>query len=630
MRCPPLVPLVSLALVLSVTCTTANPGSALSPWSLHEQRTHLPAGWSRARKHHPSAPIPLRFALTQSNLANLEQHLYDVSHPHSPNYGKHWSPAQITNTFAPADESADAVVEWLLQSGVDRERVKLSPTKGWIHVSSTVEEAEALLHTEYHVYGHESGKEHVACNSYHLPAHITSHIDFVTPTIHFDAKLEKRSTHTPAIAKRSSDAAINPATDISNCDEKITPACIRALYNFYYEPVAADRNSFGIVEYNPQAYIQSDLDSFARNFSTGLEDRAPNMISIDGGFDQHQANLTGLDYNGESNLDLEYAMTLATSKQNVTLFQVGELYDPSSSPYISFNNFLDALDGSYCTYDGGDDSSNDVATSQGKDCGTTEPTNVFSTSYYFTEVELSVKYVMRQCHEYGKLGLMGVSVLYCSGDNGVGGSDWNCTNPDGVLNSTGKIFSPSFPSTCPYVTSVGATQIMPGNTVNDPESACENQIYSGGGWSNYFAMPDYQRDAVSAYLKDYPPAYPADIWNSTGVSRAFPDLSANGANYVIASNGVFQLVSGTSASSPVVAAMLTMINDARIAVGKSPVGFINPAIYSLNFTSAFHDITNGTNPGCGTKGFNATRGWDPVTGLGTPDFPALLDAWMQV
>lgn len=76
--------------------------------------------------------------------------------------------------------------------------------------------------------------------------------------------------------------------------------------------------------------------------------------------------------------------------------------------------------------------------------------------------------------------------------------------------------------------------------------------------------------------------------------------------------------------------MFTMINDARLAVGKSPIGFINPTIYSTRFAGLFNDITVGYNPGCGTTGFNATHGWDPVTGLGTPNFPKLLAAWLEL
>jgi tripeptidyl-peptidase-1 len=102
----------------------------------------------------------------------------------------------------------------------------------------------------------------------------------------------------------------------------------------------------------------------------------------------------------------------------------------------------------------------------------------------------------------------------------------------GSETTEGKIFTPSFPSTCPFVTSVGATQVNPNSTVFEPESACEQIIFSGGGFSNYFAMPDYQKEAVGKYLEKFNPKYPPNIWNSTGVSRAFPDLSANG--YVLA------------------------------------------------------------------------------------------------
>jgi len=53
-------------------------------------------------------------------------------------------------------------------------------------------------------------------------------------------------------------------------------------------------------------------------------------------------------------------------------------------------------------------------------------------------------------------------------------------------------------------------------------------------------------------------------------------------------------------------------NDARIAAGKSPLGFLNPFLYQN--ARALNDVTSGTNPGCGTKGFEASAGWDPVTG----------------
>lgn len=152
--------------------------------------------------------------------------------------------------------------------------------------------------------------------------------------------------------------------------------------------------------------------------------------------------------------------------------------------------------------------------------------------------------------------------------------------------------------------------------------ACETIIRSGGGFSDFFSLPDYQSSSVAGYLKASPPPYSAAIYNTSG-SRAYPDLSANGAWYDVAIRGDFQPIFGTSASAPVVGAMVALINDARLAVGKKPLGFLNPTIYSAQFEAGFNDIVAGSNPGCGTVGFNASKGWDPVTGVGTPNFGVL-------
>lgn len=96
------------------------------------------------------------------------------------------------------------------------------------------------------------------------------------------------------------------------------------------------------------------------------------------------------------------------------------------------------------------------------------------------------------------------------------------------------------------------------------------------------------------------------------MTRGFPDISANGVNYVVAVDGVFSLVYGTSASAPVVGAIFTLINAERINAGKAPIGFVNPVLYAN--PGVLNDITSGGNQGCGTAGFTAVEGWDPVTG----------------
>ena len=120
--------------------------------------------------------------------------------------------------------------------------------------------------------------------------------------------------------------------------------------------------------------------------------------------------------------------------------------------------------------------------------------------------------------------------------------------------------------------------------------------------------------------------------NNTGVynrnGRGFPDVAANGDNIAAVYNGALRLTGGTSASTPIFASIINMINEERIKVGKGPVGFINPVLYAN--PEVLNDIKNGSNPGCGTNGFNATKGWDPVTGLGTPDYPRMLDLFMNL
>lgn len=640
---------------------------------LHERRSRPPARWTRSARLHSSAVFPVRIGLTQQNLHRAEEFLNEVSHPESKLYGQHWGPEKIAATFAPTQETMDVVRTWLHESGIDPARVKMSQGNTWMIFNATAAEAESLLKTEYHLYQHEEGHRHIACHEYSIPGHLTDHIDFVTPTVHFDkrigaprkqlkqdkdlpAPLQALNRRTEELQKRlllgvadtkpigkmgSPEDASNPkqGADIKNalmtlenCDTMITTQCLQALYNFAPGSKSATNNTLGVVEYTPQAFLQTDLNMWFKEFQPKQANMVPIVNLIDGAVVQ-QTNQS-FAFNGESALDLEFAMALVNPQQ-VTVYQVGDLVESGS-----FNNFLDAIDASYCTAEGGDskDPSVDGQYPDMKpggftgqlECGRYQSTKVISTSYSENEADLGAKYEQRQCNEYMKLGLQGVSVVYSSGDFGVAGNGGRCIDATtGAYNngSTG-IFNPSFPGTCPYITSVGATQVLNGSTVRSPESASSRVIFSGGGFSNVFAMPDYQKTAMAAYYANSPPQYGAERFNNSQKVRGYPDVSANGVNYVTAVNGKFSLAFGTSASCPTFAAMLNLVNEERFAVGKSSVGFVNTALYANS--GVMNDITAGTNPGCGTKGFEAVGGWDPLTGLGTPNFPAMLDMFMRL
>jgi tripeptidyl-peptidase-1 len=100
------------------------------------------------------------------------------------------------------------------------------------------------------------------------------------------------------------------------------------------------------------------------------------------------------------------------------------------------------------------------------------------------------------------------------------------------------------------------------------------------------------------------------------------DLGQSDGKQVIAVDGQFGLVYGTSASSPAFGSIITLINDKLLSKSKSTVGFIDSVLYAN--PQVLNDITEGANPGCGTDSFNATTGWDPVTGLGTLNCPMML------
>lgn len=85
---------------------------------------------------------------------------------------------------------------------------------------------------------------------------------------------------------------------------------------------------------------------------------------------------------------------------------------------------------------------------------------------------------------------------------------------------------------------------------------------------------------------------------------------------------------GTSLASPIFGAVLTLINEERYAIGKGSVGFVNPTLYKN--PQVLNDITNGSNPNCGSSGFKTAKGWDPVTGLGTPNYPAMLGLFLSL
>jgi kumamolisin len=187
---------------------------------------------------------------------------------------------------------------------------------------------------------------------------------------------------------------------------------------------------------------------------------------------------------------------------------------------------------------------------------------------------------------------LGISITVASGDSG---------SSDGVSDGQNHV---DFPASSPHVLACGGTQLNVSNGVRTSETVWNDQSEgggaTGGGVSSYFALPSWQSGAN----------VPAPSGGQGG--RGVPDVAGDAApatGYQILVDGESAVVGGTSAVAPLWAALIALVNQ---QTGRN-AGFINPTLYSGGEAN-FFDITSGSN-----GSYNAAAGWDPCTGLGSPD-----------
>jgi subtilase family serine protease len=220
---------------------------------------------------------------------------------------------------------------------------------------------------------------------------------------------------------------------------------------------------------------------------------------------------------------------------------------------------------------------------------------------------------------YAAAALEGVSVFASSGDDGA-------ATPS--CDGTSFIKSASIPASDPLVTGVGATSLtaaQPNGTYESETAWNDEYGASGGGYSTEFARPLYQVGFDKTSKRGVPDvAYSGDVNNGLLIAWSQADP---------ANVGQIFLFGGTSAGSPQWAAITALADQAD----GHRLGQLNPALYALARTSlygkVFHDVTTGNNSVALTNtagdevditGYAAAKGWDPVTGLGTPDVTQLI------
>jgi kumamolisin len=195
---------------------------------------------------------------------------------------------------------------------------------------------------------------------------------------------------------------------------------------------------------------------------------------------------------------------------------------------------------------------------------------------------------------------IGVTVCIASGDNG---------SSDGVNDGQNHV---DFPASDPFVLGCGGTSLQASNDQIVSETVWNdgsNGGATGGGVSDVFTLPTWQS------------GFGVPLPSVQAGGRGVPDVSGDAdpnTGYNIRVDGENAVFGGTSAVAPLWAGLVARINQ---KIGK-PTGFLNPLIYVQAVeTSGFHDVTEGNN-----GAFSATQGWDPCTGLGSPDGAQLLAA----
>jgi len=439
-------------------------------------------------------------------------------------------------------------------------------TKDFLYAQIPVRILKEMFQVEFHLFEHVSGQRfYGSLGPYSLPNNVACCVDLVTYLVGLP------QIDMPLTAKQVQARS-------NRVGSEITPDIIRARYNCTDVIAKASTNSHAVAEFQGQSYSPTDLSDFFAKYVTNS--KADTVAQVIG---QNNPDRPGI----EASLDIEYIMGVAP---NVTTW----FYGMKSFDFYS-----------------------DLTTWLGELNNETDAPWVHSVSYGSQGDYPPQTYMDRSDTEYQKLGVRGLSIIFASGDSGA-----ECTEKC-------KILYPSYPATSTYVTAIGATRFLTGNS--GPEGAVV-AFKSGGGFSTWNVVPSYQSAATAAYLAQNIEFPPPTSFNAT--NRANPDFAALGAEeFQVVVGGKTTSVGGTSASAPSFAAVVTMLNDLRLDSGKSTLGFLNTAFYQYAQTSgAFFDVVDGNNKNgcvsneCGTNyidGYLCTPGWDPVTGYGTPNYAIL-------
>jgi kumamolisin len=434
--------------------------------------------------------------------------------------------------------------------------VEVSRPRRSVLLSGSISNFSRAFNVELNSYQHSSGTSRMRSGSIQIPAALSGIIEGV-----FGLDNRPQAKAHFRIRKQSQNAA--PAARAQAASASYSAPQVAQAYDFPAGTTGGGQ-TIGILELSG-GYRTTDLATYFKNL--GIATPTVSAVSVDGATNSPTGDPSGPD--GEVELDIEVAGAVAPSAK------IAMYFAPNTD-----QGFLDAL--TTAVHD------------------TKLNPAVVSISWGGPESSWTQQALTSFNSACEDASTIGVTILVASGDDG---------STDGVSSGTPTV---DFPASSPYVLACGGTKLTLSGTQISSEQAWNelsvNEGATGGGVSEFFALPSYQQ---SASVPKAPNGF---------VGRGVPDVAGDAdpeTGYNVLVDGQQTVIGGTSAVAPLWAGLLARINQ---SLGKN-VGYLNPLLYTKNVEATLHDITTGSN---GT--YSAGTGWDACTGLGTPDGAALLAA----
>jgi subtilase family serine protease len=518
---------------------------------------HIPLGVSRASllgRVDAGESIPLALTLPLRHEAELDAFIARVSNPQDPLYGQYLTPAQFAAQYAPTQADYDALTAYVRAQGLTVTNTHANRLV--LDVAGPAAKVEAAFGVHLHNYRDAAGRAFRAPDQNPiLPAAIAGRLKSV---VGLDTAGVWRA-HSK-VRQVDSTAAFLPRVIGSGPGGGMTPSDIKAAYNLSGSALTGSGQTLAVFELD--GYRASDISNYESYYN--LPAVTVENVLVDNASGRAGSGAT------EVTLDIELQIALAPGASKFLVYE-----GPNSNAGVidTYNRIAT------------DDLAQTISTSWGLDEGDTGSSIINSESAIFKQ-----------------MASQGQSIFAAAGDQGA--------------YDNGSSLSVDDPASQPYVTGAGGTTLAttgPGGAWQSESTLNSGSISNGaggGGISSFWTIPSYQSQA-------------GVITAAAGASssmRNVPDVALNAdpnSGYSMYYRNNWYVVGGTSCAAPLWAAFTALVNQQRVANGKSVLGFANPALYSIgvgsNGETDFHDIAdNSTN-----LYYSAVTGYDLATGWGS-------------